>query len=163
SNGRRTYEPRTECIDCSGLRHWRSTRHAGARSTARCRFSCGDAGADRGRVDDRVGNVAVGGRWRGRSVQLHPTPASVRGGPAGPVAMRQDDLALFKETAAGRVRPRLSGNIARFELTLDGFFMHGGVVAGVPDVPVAVRGAGQTHDARTDGDGRFTLVGLEPG
>ena len=81
----------------------------------------------------------------------------------GPVAFRQDDLALLRETAAGRARPRLSGMVTRFELLLDGFFMHGGPVAGVPRVPITIRSDRGQQDVETDDQGRFTLVGLEPG
>ena len=81
----------------------------------------------------------------------------------GPVAFRQDDLALLRETAAGRARPRLSGVVTRFELFLDGFFMHGGPVAGVPRVPITIRGDRRQQDVETDDQGRFRLVGLEPG
>jgi hypothetical protein len=81
----------------------------------------------------------------------------------GLVAGSQDDLALLREAAAGRPRPRLAGSVARYELNLDGFFMHGGVVALVPDIPVTIHGAGRNYEVKTNDEGRFALVGLEPG
>ncbi|MET0168672.1 MAG: carboxypeptidase-like regulatory domain-containing protein [Vicinamibacterales bacterium] len=52
---------------------------------------------------------------------------------------------------------------ARFELLLDGFFMHGGPVAGVPRVPLTIRGDRRQQVVETDDQGHFMLVGLEPG
>jgi hypothetical protein len=80
-----------------------------------------------------------------------------------PLAFRQDDLTLFKETSAGRVQPRLTGMVARFELRLDGFYMHGDLTGGVPGIPITVRDSHQAYEATSDERGWFTLLGLKPG
>lgn len=82
----------------------------------------------------------------------------------GPLAARNDDIALLTEAAAGRaIQPRLFGNVYRVQLNLDGFFMHYGNEAGLVDVPIRVRDGGQVREQRTDRGGRFTIVGLTPG
>jgi hypothetical protein len=81
----------------------------------------------------------------------------------GPLEDRRNDLELLRETAAGRVTPRLFGSIARARLSLDGFFFHHEGAGGVPGVPVRVRDGAEVRETRTDAEGNFLLIGLTPG
>jgi hypothetical protein len=80
----------------------------------------------------------------------------------GPLEDRRNDLELLRETAAGKVTPRLFGSIARARLSLDGFSHHEGA-GGVPGVPVRVRDGAEVRETRTDAEGNFLLIGLTPG
>jgi len=80
-----------------------------------------------------------------------------------PVSAARDELIVLKESVRGRVQPRLSGFVARFRLGLDGFYMHGSVTEGVPDIPVTIVGGNNTHNVKTDVEGRFSWAGVPPG
>ena len=82
----------------------------------------------------------------------------------GPVASRQNDLALFKEVRGSRLQSRLKVTVARYSLLLDGFYLHDAPGStGLPDVSITVRGPAVSREIRTDASGSFTLVGLPAG
>jgi protocatechuate 3,4-dioxygenase beta subunit len=81
----------------------------------------------------------------------------------GPVVAREQDLALLHETKNGTVRTRLFGGVYRMELFVDGSFGHLEVVAGVSNVKITTESTSSRQELRTNEDGEFTFVGLEPG
>ena len=81
----------------------------------------------------------------------------------GPLAGRNDDLALLTEVAAGRpIQPRLFGNVYRYSSTstVSSCTTETRQVSGGADSCERRR---QVREQRTDRGGRFTIAGLTPG
>lgn len=81
----------------------------------------------------------------------------------GPLASRAEDIASIRDSAAGRARPVLQGDVVLWLLALDGFLMHGGVAGGISGVPVTIEGNGERREVTSDERGHFRVADLPPG
>ena len=80
-----------------------------------------------------------------------------------PLELRQDDLALLRDAAAGSITPRLFGTVVGHRVRLDGFYLHPDNLPRIPGVPVRVTDHGIVRESVTDQHGKFSIVGLSPG
>ncbi len=81
----------------------------------------------------------------------------------GPLELRQNDLALLREAAAGSIQPRLFGTVAGHKVRLDGFYLHSDEVPGIPGVLVRATDHGRVRESVTDQHGQFSIAGLSRG
>jgi 5-hydroxyisourate hydrolase-like protein (transthyretin family) len=99
-------------------------------------------------------------------VYAHESTNGLRAGfcsRTGPVAERQDDITLLRETQTGSPQTRLVGTVYSMRLLTDGGFFHYTPLTGVPNVKIAIAGQDGTHQTSTDDRGEFKVVGLAPG